>query len=119
MELSNIEKLLEKYFEGQTTRSEEEVLKAYFKKGDIPQYLEKHRDLFQFVSNEHQMVASSEAIRYTSGNMCMGIAASIVLMIGLFLTLMLTDADRSELETSKDPEIVWQQTKEVLHMVAK
>ncbi|MBQ4914841.1 hypothetical protein J8L85_10365 [Maribacter sp. MMG018] len=48
MELDNIEKLLEKYFEATTTVAEEEELRRYFSKEDIPAHLEQYASMFQY-----------------------------------------------------------------------
>ena len=37
-----IEKLLEKYYEGETTLQEEKYIKEFFSKGDVPQHLQHH-----------------------------------------------------------------------------
>ena len=48
MELARIEKLLDKYFEGETTISEEKELKVYFTGETVPSHLEKYKDLFGY-----------------------------------------------------------------------
>ncbi|TLP79127.1 hypothetical protein [Maribacter sp. ACAM166] len=48
MELYNIEKLLDKYFEATTTVAEEETLRAYFLKEDVAPHLEQHAPLFNY-----------------------------------------------------------------------
>ena len=46
MELHNIEKLIEKYFDATTTIAEEEILRKYFSEGNIAPHLEQHAPLF-------------------------------------------------------------------------
>lgn len=48
MELVNIEKLLEKYFESETTVAEEKQLKAYFSSQDVAPHLEQYKGLFNY-----------------------------------------------------------------------
>lgn len=46
MKIEEIERLLAKFYGGNTTESEEEVLKDYFRTEDVPISLQKERELF-------------------------------------------------------------------------
>mgnify|MGYP005819696109 CR=1 FL=1 len=48
MELHNIEKLLEKYFEATTTVGEENTLRAYFEKENVAPHLQQYVSLFSY-----------------------------------------------------------------------
>jgi len=50
MELDNIEKLLEKYFEATTTVAEEETLRTYFSQESIATDLEQYAPMFHYFS---------------------------------------------------------------------
>ncbi len=45
---NNIEALLDKYFEGETSLQEENVLKEYFTQTDVPQHLEQYQAMFAY-----------------------------------------------------------------------
>ncbi len=119
MELSNIERLLEKYFEGETTISEEKELKVYFTRETVPSHLERYKDLFQYFSEESTITATkglefgaSRKSRYT----WIGIAASIALIAGVFLT---KTPQPEPVDTFENPEIALQETKKILNMVSQ
>ncbi len=119
MELSNIEKLLEKYFEGETTISEEKELKVYFTRETVPSHLERYKDLFQYFSEESNVTATKE-LRLKSNKIFryswIGIAASVALIAGIFLTKTPTP---DPTDTFEDPEIALQETKKILNMVSQ
>lgn len=50
MELHNIEKLLEKYFEATTTVTEEERLNTYFLSENVASHLEQYAPMFNYFS---------------------------------------------------------------------
>ncbi|GAA4278264.1 hypothetical protein [Aquimarina mytili] len=119
MELSNIEKLLEKYFEGETTISEEKELKVYFTRETVPSHLERYKDLFQYFSEESTIKATKDLKLNTSRKFTyawIGVAASVALIAGIFLT---RTAPSKSVDTFEDPEIALQETKKILNMVSQ
>jgi len=119
MNSDNIKILLDKYYEGQTTTSEEQALKAYFSGDNIADELRHHASFFRCLIFEKEKKAPENLddklqaifveqpfyrnrffIFYASG-----IAAGLLLMMVFFLTLknetvqpsqQLTDAQRKE-----------------------
>lgn len=121
MELSKIEKLLEKYFEGETTISEEKELKVYFTRETVPAHLERYKSLFQYFSEERTITATKDLILKTnkkSWYTWVGVAASVVLIAGLFFAKQPIGQDEN-LGTYEDPEIALQETKKILSMVSQ
>jgi hypothetical protein len=50
--MNNIEDLLERYFEGNTSAAEEETIRRFFTSGDVPKHLAMYTPLFVFFENE-------------------------------------------------------------------
>lgn len=51
MELDNIEKLIEKYFEATTTVAEEETLRNYFSQESVAPHLVRYKPVFNYFSD--------------------------------------------------------------------
>ena len=108
MNTSEIESLLEKFYEGNTTLQEEEALKRFFTGKDVPSSLKEHQPLFSYYVHErnsaiadpafnhkldaqlpgqtveHRLIPISSGSRRTM--FIVSIAASVLLLIGLFFT---------------------------------
>ncbi|MDR2534260.1 MAG: hypothetical protein LBC81_05770 [Tannerellaceae bacterium] len=50
----NIDDLLEKYFDGNTSHSEETALRQYFRSNNIPERLEPYRPMFAYFDKESE-----------------------------------------------------------------
>ncbi len=90
MELDNIEKLLEKYFEATTTVAEEETLRAYFSQESVAAHLEQYTPMFQYFSNakEEQFTKTLPTLTAASSRKInfkwLSIAAVAVLGLGIY-----------------------------------
>ena len=111
MELDNIEKLLEKYFEATTTVAEEQTLQAYFSQEEVASHLEQYKPLFNYFS-----VAKEE--RYTKQvplkprrnyYKWLSIAAVVVLSFGIYY----------DYQQQKEAEEVYMKTKEAFALLAE
>lgn len=60
MEYKNINHLLEKYWEGETSLQDEETLKHYFNNGKVAPELEQYQSLFQYFKEEQDVIISDD-----------------------------------------------------------
>ncbi|WP_042372209.1 hypothetical protein [Bacteroides neonati] len=94
----NIETLLTKYFEGETTCEEERELRQFFTSGIVPEQLEMYRPMFAFLAEENKTDKKKGAVptAHTSvdNNRILhprrillyslgGIAAGLLLLLGI------------------------------------
>lgn len=89
MELANIERLLEKYFEATTSIKEEQELQAYFSQDQVAPHLQEYKPMFQYFSNmqEEQFTRNVPlAPRRKNYLKWISVAAVFVLMSGIFFT---------------------------------
>lgn len=123
MELNKLESLLKKYDEGNTTLSEEKQLQDYFTSEEIPGHLQDYKIIFAYTSNEKNMTypGKFQLKSKKTRSFYIGIAASILLAIGIFAWQYSKQDEMSQhnLGTIEDPEEAYQKTKEALQMVAE
>ena len=94
MELNNIESLLEKYEEGQTTLQEEAQLKHYFTTETVAPHLEVYRSLFTYFVSDKQLSYQrplSATRRNSNKYRWFASAAVVTIMFSAFMTLTSKD----------------------------
>ena len=134
MEKENIESLLEKFWMGETSETEEKALKAFFNSGKAPLHLEKEAELFRYyaisknakLDNEtfdDKVIKQINASRFNFR--WMKIAATLlILAISVYAVYELrTVVDTREVvadnvQTFEDPELAYEQTKKALLMIS-
>ena len=92
MVLNNIEQLLEKYENGETTLKEEQQLKNYFSQGTVEPHLEMYKPMFQYflVTKQERFTKDVPLIPITIGTKSkfnykwISVAAVAVLMFGIY-----------------------------------
>jgi hypothetical protein len=140
MNTTEIEVLLEKFFEGNTTLQEEKLLRDFFLNQDVPAHLKSHRTLFagfvneqqeeikdmdferrltEILSSDHptpvvQLHPNRKRLLFISS-----IAASILLLAGLFFTFQ-NDLKKETYTQTGNPgtEIAYADASEALLMVS-
>ena len=63
---TDIRKLIDKYFEGETTAADEQVLRYYFANEELPQDLKKLAPLFEFINDESLALSALNEIEKDS-----------------------------------------------------
>ncbi len=115
MELDRIEKLLEKYFEATTTVAEEETLRDYFRKENVPMHLRQYAPMFQYFSAAKEERFTKQ-VPLPSKKTYIGwasIAAVAVLVFGLYFGSVY-----QERQEQKKAEYAYQETKRALSLLA-
>ncbi len=123
MEHTNIEILLEKYFEGETSIAEEKELTNYFSSPNVAQHLEQYKSLFGYFSQTKKLAFLQEIPLQPKNNKVawLSIAASVVVLLGVGTFVYLNNnqaIQNKDLGTYKDPEIAFKETQKALAMLA-
>ena len=121
MELHNIKNLLEKYFEGQTSLQEEKELKNYFSSEDIAPELMQYRSLFGYFSKEKTTESKTKIVleKKSKNIRWLGMAASIVILLGIGYTFLNQPKQSDDLGTFDNPEIALIETQKALNLIAE
>lgn len=125
MALDRIEKILEKYFEGETSIAEEKELKAYFSSSDVAQHLEQYKPVFGYFSQakQEQFTATIplQSKRKQKRLAWLSVAASVVVMlgVGLFAYQNTSETAQENLGVIDDPEIAFKETQKALALISK
>ncbi len=117
MVLNSIEKLLEKYDNGETTLQEEQQLKNYFSQETVAPHLEVYKSMFQYFLQTHEEqytkdVPLNPRKTYTLYKW-ISVAAVAVLMFGVYFQMSgPTEAEKQE------ALLAYNQTMEVFNLVS-
>ncbi len=125
MALDSIEKLIDKYFEGETSIAEENELKDYFSSSDVAQHLKQYQPIFGYFSQAKEQQFTQEIPLKTKKRnvvIWLSIAASVVVMLGVG-TMMYFENNRSEqfvaCTPEDNPELALEQTQKALALVSE
>jgi len=141
MNIKEIEELLGKYYEGNTTLAEEKLLKKFFSRDDVPVHLRDHQPMFRFFAEESAQTLSDErqnetlirkieeyreetsAVKTHPGKRRLyylsGIAAGLLILMSLFFVIR-NEVSRKQFKDSVNPsaELAYIQTRQALLMVS-
>ena len=134
MNIQEIERLIGKYERGETSLEEEQLLRSFFAGENIPEHLAAYKVVFGYYgSAAEEELPDPEFDRklfekigivqqddkkpgmYRKLYPYFGIAASIVILIGLFFLLQKPGAETG---TYDDPEVAYAETKKILMEVS-
>ncbi|MCF6132821.1 hypothetical protein [Flavobacterium wongokense] len=124
MALDRIEKILEKYFEAQTSIAEEKELKDYFNSPDVAQHLEQYKPMFVYAVQAKQEQFTATIPLKTNKRksvVWLSVAASVAVLlgVGLFTFNHYNQPEQENLGTINDPEIAFRETQKALAMISE
>lgn len=113
MELANIEKLLQKYLDAETTIAEENELKNYFLSDNVAPHLEEYKALFEYfsISKEEEFTKTIQLKTEKTNWKWLTVAASVVLMISIY-----TGYERDQ---QRKAEIIYNETQVAFNMLSE
>lgn len=114
MELSKIEKLIEKYLEAETSLEEEIFLKKYFSENEVPPHLEAYRKLFSYFSNNSLDVSSKPIALPKNRSLIswLAVAAIAVLFVSVFSIY------QNNISGQKQAELAYMETQKALELIS-
>lgn len=136
MTTREIEALLAKYYEGETSLMEEHLLKEFFQGDGIPAHLQEHRPVFGFYSAESKTgvsprfesslqdrIGEGQVIRMNPSRrglvLSLSLAASIVLIAGLITVFKSGIVTPSQpYGTISDPQLAYLEARNALYLVS-
>jgi len=117
MVLNNIEKLIEKYDNGETTLKEEQQLKDYFSQETVPPHLEVYKSMFQYFLHTHEEQFTKDvplkSKKTYSLYQWISVAAVAVIMLGVYFQM----SGPTELE-KQEALLAYNQTMEVFNLMS-
>lgn len=119
MVLDNIEKLLEKYENGETSLKEEQQLKHYFKQETVAPHLEMYKPMFAYFLVNQQERFTKDVPLKTKRNFnykWISVAAVAVLMLGFYFGTSIYGGD---LGTYEDPELAFNEFSKSMEMISE
>ena len=142
MDLQKIEKLLQKYYNGETSLEEEEVLRTFFASRDVPDHLEAEKEMFTYYYGPFKDEAPNpglegkilDAIRIEGSRYRMqpvkkrlylftSIAASFLILLGSYFLITGKNGIGFSLkkyeDTFESPELAYLETKKTLLLISE
>ena len=113
MELDNIEKILEKYFEATATVAEEQTLREYFAQDAVATHLEQYKPMFTYFSKAKEERYTKQVPLKPRRNYYkwISVAAVAVLSFGIYFG--------NDYRERKQAEYAYQETKKAFELLAE
>jgi hypothetical protein len=138
MELQEIKKLLDKYYNGETTLDEENHLREFFKNSTVPHDLHAEREFFIQLDQEQQDVPENNKLslklhqtidsqvkrenktRYLNYfYKISSVAAGIAIIAVSYMVVVQNNKKNNVADTYQDPKIAYEQVKKTLMYVSQ
>ncbi len=122
MVLDNIEQLLEKYDNGETTLQEEQELKHYFTQEDVAPHLELYKPMFNYFLHTHKEQFTKDVPLKSKKNKTLyqwiSVAAAVVLMFGIYSQVNTPERITDLAQLSQEDRETYNKAKEVFGLVS-
>jgi hypothetical protein len=122
MVLNSIEKLIEKYDNGETTLQEEQQLKNYFSQETVAPHLEVYKSMFQYFLQTHEERFTKDVpLKPRKTNTLykwISVAAIAVLMFGIYTQVGNQPQSRTLADLSPTEREAYDKTMEVFNLVS-
>jgi hypothetical protein len=115
MELVNVEKLIEKYENAETTLQEEQLLKEYFQQTDVPYHLLEYKAMFNYF-DESSAERFTKTIPLKTNRPVwkwLSVAAVALIMISVYTF------NKTELSEQEKAEMAYQETQKALNLISQ
>ncbi|WP_310555828.1 hypothetical protein [Flavobacterium sp.] len=123
MESNNIEILIEKYFQAETSIAEEKELRSYFSTPNVAPHLEQYKAMFGFFTETKKQEFTQEIPLKTKKRNVrwLTVAASIVILLGMGTFFLINDTTletKNELGSYDNPEEAFKETQKALALLS-
>jgi hypothetical protein len=134
MNSEEIKRLLERYYNGESTGEEERLLKEFFSQTDIPEDLDDEKEIFRYYVQsagipepssdfESRIISALDSIDRNSLRLkqrriyriLTGIAAGLLILIGSYFLFINRSGPH---DTFSDPELAYAETMKILYNVS-
>jgi hypothetical protein len=118
MVLNSIEKLLEKYENGETSLKEEQKLKDYFANNDVAPHLEHYRALFQYFNKTKQEHFTKDVpLKTKTRNLYQWISVAAVVML-MFSIVYQMNQPRTLQDLNEEELLAYNQAMQALDLMS-
>ncbi len=118
MELANIEKLIEKYENAETSLNDEQMLKEYFQQENIPTHLQDYKAYFNYFSESStERYTKTLPLKPRKANWkWLSVAAAVVLMVSIY---SINSSGKLSVEERQEAELAYAETQKAFQLISQ